>query len=105
MSTLVPSVLSVYGIDLVVTEDMVTLELSDGRSISAPLTWYPRLLHSTPEERTEWRWIGRGIGVHWPQLDEDISVENLLLGHPSGESQASLQAWLSQRTGSTDSSF
>jgi hypothetical protein len=78
----------------------ITAELSDGRSISAPLAWYPRLLHGTPEERSNWRLIGGGSGIHWPALDEDISVGNLLTGRASDESQQSLKRWLSQRTAS-----
>jgi Protein of unknown function (DUF2442) len=80
-----------------VTDDALTVELSDGRSISAPLAWYPRLLHGTPKERSDWRLVGQGVGVHWPALDEDISVENLLAGRASGESQQSLKRWLAQR--------
>jgi hypothetical protein len=80
-----------------ITEDALSVELSDGRSISAPLAWYPRLFHATPEERGNWRIIGRGEGIHWPDLDEDISVENLLTGHPSAESQKSLKRWLESR--------
>jgi hypothetical protein len=79
------------------TDELLTVELSDGRSISAPLAWYPRLLHGTPEERGRWRLIGQGSGIHWTDLDEDISVSNLLEGKPSGESQRSLKAWLDQR--------
>ena len=80
-----------------VTEDALCVDLSDGRSVSAPLAWYPRLLHGTPKERNKWRLIGDGEGIHWPDLDEDLSVENLVLGRPSGESQRSLKAWLGQR--------
>lgn len=69
-----------------ITGDAITVELSDGRSISAPLAWYPRLLHGTPEERSNWQLIGGGVGIHWPALDEDISVQNLLMGKTSGES-------------------
>jgi hypothetical protein len=83
-----------------ITGDAVTAELSDGRSISAPLAWYPRLLHGTMEERSNWRLIGGGVGIHWPTLDEDVSVHNLLAGQASGESQQSLKRWLSQRTAS-----
>ncbi len=83
-----------------ITGDAVTAELSDGRSISVPLAWYPRLMHGTPEERSNWRLIGGGVGIHWPTLDEDISVRNLLAGQASGESQQSLKRWLSQRTAS-----
>ena len=79
---------------ITVTEDTLTAELSDGRSISVPLAWYPRLVHATKQERDNWRLIGGGEGIHWPDLDEDISVEGLLAGRPSGESQQSLQRWL-----------
>jgi hypothetical protein len=80
-----------------VTDDTLRVELSDGRALEVPLAWYPRLLHGTPEERSRWRLIGQGRGIHWPLLDEDISVENLLAGKPSGESQASLKKWLASR--------
>ena len=80
-----------------VTDDSLTVELSDGRSLSVPLAWFPRLVHATPTERKNWRLIGRGQGIHWNTLDEDISVEGLLAGKPSGESQASLKKWLSAR--------
>lgn len=83
--------------DMTITGDALSVELSDGRSISAPLAWYPRLLHGTPEERSLWRLIGGGVGIHWPDLDEDISVEDLLAGRASGESQRSLKRWLEQR--------
>ncbi len=82
---------------MTVNEEDLSVELSDGRPISAPLAWYPRLLHSTPEERANWRLIGGGVGIHWPALDEDISVRNLLVGKASGESQRSLKRWLAQR--------
>ena len=85
--------------DVVVTDESLTVELSDGRTISVPLAWYPRLTHATPEERSRWRLIGRGDGIHWTDLDEDISVEGLLAGRPSGESQKSLKRWLEQRRG------
>ncbi len=81
-----------------VTEDAVTLELTDGRKICAPLAWYPRLAHGSPAERSNWELTGRGQGVHWPDLDEDISVESLLGGRPSGESPSSLSRWLAQRS-------
>jgi uncharacterized protein DUF2442 len=83
--------------NVIVTPDRLTLELADGRMVSAPISWYPRLNKGTASERANWRLIGRGIGVHWPDLDEDISVENLLKGQPSGESQKSLKRWLDQR--------
>ena len=95
--SLEPSTWTVFAQDVKVTDDTLTFELTDGRTISAPILWYPRLACATPEERNHWEFIGRGIGVHWPDLDEDISVEGLLRGLPSGESQQSLQRWLDQR--------
>jgi hypothetical protein len=86
--------------EVTITEDTLTVELADGRSISAPLAWYPRLAHGTPKERGNWHLIGEGIGIHWPMLDEDISLENLLMGRASGESQRSLKLWLEQRKSS-----
>lgn len=80
-----------------ITDDSLFVDLSDGRTISAPLEWYPRLLHATPAERNQWRLIGKGHGIHWEKIDEDISIEGLLAGRPSGESQSSLQKWLKQR--------
>ncbi len=82
---------------VMVTDDTLTMDLSDGRTVSVPLTWFPRLLHGTSAERNNWRFIGDGEGMHWMDLDEDISVENLILGQPSGESQKSLQKWLKAR--------
>ena len=79
---------------ITMTADTLTAELSDGQSISVPLAWYPRLVHATEQERDNWRLIGGGEGIHWPDLDEDISVEGLLAGRASGESQQSLQRWL-----------
>lgn len=82
-----------------INDDTLSVDLSDGRSISVPLAWYPRLSHGTPDERDNWRLIGNGGGIHWRDLDEDISVENLLAGQPSTESQTSFKRWLAQRTG------
>lgn len=83
----------------ILTNDTVTVELSDGRSISVPLAWFPRLVHATPAERKNWRLIGRGRGIHWDTLDEDISIDGLLAGKLSGESQASFKKWLTARQG------
>ena len=80
-----------------VTEDTLSAELSDGRTISVPLAWYPRLLDATPDERQNLRLLGNGEGIHWPDLDEDVSVDNLLSGQPSGESATSFQRWLEAR--------
>lgn len=80
-----------------VTSDDLITDFEDGRRISLPLAWYPRLLHATSEERSNWRLVGKGEGVHWPELDEDVSAENLILGQPSHESQSSLARWLRSR--------
>ena len=78
-------------------DDTLSVDLADARTISVPLTWYPRLLQGTAEERNYWRLIGRGQGINWPDLDEDISVESLLAGRKSGETQSSLKRWLKSR--------
>ena len=80
-----------------VTPRALIVELRDGRTVSVPLEWYPRLAHGTPRERQQWELIGPGHGIHWPALDEDISVEGLLQGLPSGESKASFARWLESR--------
>jgi hypothetical protein len=82
---------------ITVTDDTLNVELSDGHSIAVPLEWYPRLLHATQAERNHLRLIGKGHGVHWEDIDEDISIEGLLTGKPSGESQASFKKWLDGR--------
>lgn len=80
-----------------VTDDTLQVELSDGRTISVPLAWYPRLVHATQNERKNWELIGTGNGIRWPDLDEDLSVESLIAGRPSGESQRSLKRWLASK--------
>jgi len=85
------------AIDVKVSEDTLIVELSDGRTIAVPLDWYPRLTHASEEEKANWRIIGGGHGIHWEDIDEDISVEGLLAGKPSGESQASFKKWLKKR--------
>ncbi len=80
--------------DVRLTDDTLVVDLTDGRTISVPLAWFPRLANGTPKERANWRFIGRGEGIHWPDLDEDISVASLLAGRRSGESQESLRRWL-----------
>ena len=97
MNTLVDEPRAVTGENVKVTTNTLLVELSDGRTITAPLAWFPRLLHGTAKERNHWRFIGRGEGIHWPDLDEDISVEGLVLGKPSGESQPSFARWLEKR--------
>ncbi len=85
-------------IDVRSDSDTLTIDLSDARTISVPLAWYPRLLNGSIEERKNWRIIGNGIGINWPDLDEDISLENIILGQPSGESQKSFKRWLVSRS-------
>ncbi|MGA8660027.1 MAG: DUF2442 domain-containing protein [Chthoniobacterales bacterium] len=65
-------------VDVEVLDAELIVRLSDGRTVSAPLAWFPRLLHSTAEQRKNWRLIGKGVGIHWPDFDEDISVRSLL---------------------------
>jgi hypothetical protein len=80
-----------------ISDAALTVELHDGRTVSIPLLWFPRLIDATPAERGKWRLIGRGEGINWPDLDEDISVAGLLAGKWSGESQRSLKRWLELR--------
>ncbi len=74
---------------LTASDGALIVDLADGRTIIVPLAWFPRLAHGTAAERANWRLIGGGVGIHWPDLDEDISVESLLAGWRSGETQAS----------------
>jgi Protein of unknown function (DUF2442) len=97
MTTLAIELRMVSAQNVQVTDDALIVDLSDGRTVSVPLAWFPRLLHGTPKERKKWRLIGEGEGIHWLDLDEDISVENLILGKPSGESQKSFKKWLEKR--------
>ena len=78
-------------------DDTLTVRLVDGRTITAPLSWYPRLMRATAAERNDWRLMGDGEGVHWPALDEDLSLESLIAGRPSAESAASLARWIAGR--------
>src|SRR5450755_3506440 len=97
--------MSTSGIDLrqatagtiAVSDDALSVDLADGRTITVPLVWFPRLAHGTSAERKNWRLIGDGEGIHWPDLDEDISVDSLLAGRKSGESQDSLRRWIESR--------
>jgi hypothetical protein len=100
MTTLVIDSSTIRATAVRLTEDALVVDLADGRSISAPLAWYPRLLRGTSAERGNHRLIGGGEGIHWPDLDEDISVEGILAGRSSGESPKSFQRWLESRTGS-----
>jgi hypothetical protein len=92
VETQIPSAVQVH-----VNDDALSVELADGRAISVPLAWFPRLSHGTVNERKKWRLIAGGRGIHWTDLDEDVSVDNLLAGKPSGESQTSFKKWLQER--------
>ncbi len=92
-STLSPRLASPTATKVKVIEDVLAVELSDGRRVTVPLSWYPRLSHARPEHRACWQFIGEGHGIHWPKLDEDISVDNLLFGQPSGEGARSFSRW------------
>ena len=98
MSTLTVELGVPFAENVTVSDDTLSVDLSDGRTISVPLAWYPRLSHASAAERKRWCLIGRGVGIHWDDLDEDISVEGLLAGKPSGESQASFGSWLAKRS-------
>lgn len=97
MSILAVEIAIPYAVGVRATDDTLSVDLSDGRTISVPLGWYPRLEYANPAERANWRPIGRGHGIHWEDIDEDLSVEGLLSGKPSGESQASFKKWLHGR--------
>ena len=103
MNTLALEIAMPTAESVTLTNDTLTVELSDGRSLSVPLDWFPRLVYATLAERKRWRLIGRGRGIrrgiHWDLLDEDIGVDGLLAGRPSGESQVSFQKWLTARQG------
>lgn len=86
------------AIKVTVDDETLTVDLEDGRSVSVPIGWFPRLAHGTPTERANFQLSGAGYGIHWPDLDEDVGVEGLLLGKRSVESRASFDRWLRKRT-------
>lgn len=98
MNTLAVEIKIPEALNVSLTDDTLSVDLSDGRSISVPIAWFPRLLHASMQERNNWRLIGRGQGIHWEDIDEDISIEGLLAGRPSGESQESFKKWLAKRS-------
>ena len=97
MSSLMTEIEIANAVELKVSIDTLTVSLDDGRVLSTPISWYPRLLHAKDSERNNYRFIGNGAGIHWPDLDEDISVQSLIAGHHSLESQKSLSRWLESR--------
>jgi Protein of unknown function (DUF2442) len=76
------------AVSVELTEDELKVGLLDGRTIIVPLAWYPRLLHAVPDQRANWKLAGAGFGIHWPDIDEDLSVEGLLRGAPAPRSLA-----------------
>jgi hypothetical protein len=97
MATLAVKMEIPHATNVNVDEDTLTVELDDGRTVSVPIAWYPRLLNASKKERDNWRLIGKGHGINWEAVDEDISIEGILAGRPSGESQISLKNWLESR--------
>ena len=98
MNSLATNQIEIRATAVRVSDDALIIDLTDGRMVSAPLAWYPRLLHGTATERQEHQLIGQGLGIHWPQLDEDISVEGILAGRPSYERRESFEEWLASRS-------
>src|SRR5258708_28204853 len=97
MSTLAADLKHAVARDVTSDEAPFTVDLADGRVLSVPLAWFPRLFHGTHAERANWRLIGAGERLHWPDLDDDISVRSLLAGDRSPETQESLRPWLQSR--------
>lgn len=87
----------VFAVSVSFSDDSLNVRLDDGRSLSVPLAWYPRLLDGTLAERQIYELVGDGEGIHWPKLDEDISVQGLLAGRRSAESATSLAKWREKR--------
>jgi hypothetical protein len=91
MNTSMANIIAPEAVSVLITEDSLTVDLMDGRTITVPLTWFPRIIHGNSAERKNWKLVGNGKGIHWEELDEDISVEGLLAGKPSEESQQSFK--------------
>ncbi len=84
-------------VNVIINDDTLSVDLEDGRTVSVPIGWYPRLVYGTPAERANFQISGAGYGIHWPDLDEDIGVEGLLFGKKSTESPVSFKRWLQKR--------
>jgi len=97
MSSLVIEIQEARAQHVTINEDSLSIDLVDGRTIVVPLLWYPRLWHGTPEERNNFKIIADGTLIHWPVLDEDLSISGILAGRQSGESPKSLKKWLAER--------
>ncbi len=89
------------AVNVAITNEKLRVDLSDGRSLVVPLAWYPRLAHASPKERKNWRLLGDGYALEWPDLDEHIGIEGLLAGRRSGESRPSFDRWLASRQRAT----
>jgi hypothetical protein len=98
MASSIPEVRTPLAVSVSFEGDRFAVTLDDGRTVAVPVDWYPRLKYADPRERGNWRLIAGGGGIHWPDLDEDISIEGLLAGRRSGESPRSLQQWLDGRS-------
>lgn len=85
------------AVNVTVSNEKLTVDLEDGRSVAVPLAWYPRLAQASDAERQNWELLGDGYAIEWPEIDEHIGVEALLAGKHSGESQRSLERWLAAR--------
>jgi len=85
-------------VDVFIKDKNMTIKLNDGRTITVPLDWYPRLVHGTARERDNWQILGDGYAIEWPDLDEHIGIEGLLAGRRSGESSESFKRWLKSRS-------
>ena len=97
MSSAVVTLTLTRVVKVTVTDDTLSVDLEDGRTISVPIGWYPRLAHGTLAERANFQISAAGYGIHWPNLDEDIGIEGLLLGRKSAKSPASFERWLLRR--------
>ncbi len=97
MSSLVTEIVIANASSVIMSQQTMGVELDDGRMVSIPLSWYPRLYHASEKERNNYRLIANGSGIHWEDLDEDISIESIIAGHRSQESQESLKKWLESR--------
>ena len=97
MTTSAPDILTPSAVAVSFGADTLIVELADGRSLGVPLDWYPRLAAATDAERANWRLVARGGGIHWPDIEEDISVAGLIAGRRSQESIASLTRWRASR--------
>lgn len=84
-------------VHVAISEDTLSIDLEDGRTISVPIGWYPRLAHGTQTERANYQISGAGFGIYWPDLDEDIGVEGLMIGKKSTEGSTSIERWLEKR--------